>query len=112
MAWTRDRLGPGTVLFQDGKVVFVRHGSVFVRVSPNRLQKVKSYWTEEIEKKTEHSIEERQDKKKDDNEKTETHTITEEVPVASLDKEDTTQNVQKIRKTVKTNDNIRYKVQN
>ena len=105
-------LGPGTVVFQDGKVVFVRHGSVFVRVSPNRLQKVKSYLTDENEKKTEHSIEERQDKKKDDNEKTETHTITEEVPVASLDKEDTTQNVQKIRKTVKTNDNIRYKVQN
>ena len=104
-------LGPGTVVFQDEKVVFVRHGSVFVRVSPNRLQqKVKSYLTDENEKKIEHSIEERQDKKKDDNEKTETHTITEEVPVASLDKEDTTQNVQKIRKTVKTNDNIRYKV--
>jgi len=30
-------LGPGKVAFQDGKVVFVRHGSVFVRVSPNRL---------------------------------------------------------------------------
>ena len=105
-------LGPGTVVFQDGKVVFVRHGSVFVRVSPNRQQKVKSYLTDENEKKTEHSIEERQDKKKDDNEKTEAYTITEEVPVASLDKEDTTQNVQKIRKTVKTNDNIRYKVQN
>ena len=64
------------------------------------------------ELKTEHSIEERKDKKKDDNEKTETHTITEKVPVANLDKENTTQNVQKIRKTVKTNDNIRYKVQN
>jgi hypothetical protein len=32
-------LGPGKVVFQDGKVVFVRHGSVFVRVSPNRLVK-------------------------------------------------------------------------
>ena len=29
--------GPGKVVFQDEKVVFVRHGSVFVRVSPNRL---------------------------------------------------------------------------
>ena len=28
-------LGPGKVVFQDGKVVFVRHGGVFVRVSPN-----------------------------------------------------------------------------
>ena len=32
-------LGPGKVVFQDGKVVFVRHGGVFVRVSPNRLVK-------------------------------------------------------------------------
>ncbi|KAL5007820.1 hypothetical protein ScPMuIL_016626 [Solemya velum] len=34
-------LGPGTVVFQDGKVVFIRHGGVFVRVSPNRLNKAK-----------------------------------------------------------------------
>ena len=32
-------LGPGKVIFQDGKVVFVRHGAVFVRVSTNRLMK-------------------------------------------------------------------------
>lgn len=32
-------LGPAKVIFQDGKVVFVRHGGVFVRVSPNRLTK-------------------------------------------------------------------------
>ena len=32
-------LGPGKVVFQDGKVVFVRHGSIYVRVSPNRLSK-------------------------------------------------------------------------
>lgn len=31
-------IGPGKVVFQDGKVVFVRHGGVFVRVSPNRLK--------------------------------------------------------------------------
>ena len=30
-------IGPGKVIFQDGKVVFVRHGGTFVRVSPNRL---------------------------------------------------------------------------
>ena len=30
-------MGPGKVVFQDGKVIFVRHGGVFVRVSPNRL---------------------------------------------------------------------------
>lgn len=32
-------LGPGKVVFQDGCVVFVRHGGTFVRVSPNRLIK-------------------------------------------------------------------------
>ena len=32
-------LGLGKVIFQDGKVVFVRHGSIFVRVSLNRLLK-------------------------------------------------------------------------
>lgn len=32
-------LGPGKVLFQDGRVVFVRHGGLIVRVSPNRLVK-------------------------------------------------------------------------
>ena len=35
-------LGPGKVVFQDGKVIFVRHGGVFVRVSPNRLVKFES----------------------------------------------------------------------
>ena len=32
-------LGPAKVIFQDGKVIFIRHGGVFVRVSPNRLLK-------------------------------------------------------------------------
>ena len=32
-------LGPGKVIFQDGKVVFVRHGGTYVRVSTNRLVK-------------------------------------------------------------------------
>ena len=30
-------LGPGKVVLQGGKDVFVRHGDIFVRVSPNRL---------------------------------------------------------------------------
>ncbi|KAG1673036.1 DNA polymerase epsilon subunit 2 [Nymphon striatum] len=32
--------GPGKVIGQDGKVVFVRHGSVYIRVHPCRLVKV------------------------------------------------------------------------
>ena len=31
--------GPATVLFQDGKIVFVRHGMYYYRVSVNRLIK-------------------------------------------------------------------------
>ena len=41
--YTRDRkdrwLCPATVVFQDGKVVFLRPGQIFVRVSSNRLSK-------------------------------------------------------------------------
>ena len=32
-------LGPGKVMFQNGKAAFIRHGSGFVRISPNRLLK-------------------------------------------------------------------------
>ena len=35
-------LGPAKVIFQDGKVVFVRHGPVWVKVSLNRLAKVEN----------------------------------------------------------------------
>ena len=35
-------LGPAKVVFQDGKVVFVRHGGTFVRVSPTHLLKDKN----------------------------------------------------------------------
>ena len=40
IVWYRRRerwLGPGKVVFQDGKVIFVRHGSALVRVSANRI---------------------------------------------------------------------------
>ena len=32
-------LGPAKVIFQDGKVIFVRHGAFWIKVSPNRLCK-------------------------------------------------------------------------
>ena len=36
----RDKwMGPGKVVFQDGKIIFVRHGSIYVRVSANRIVK-------------------------------------------------------------------------
>jgi hypothetical protein len=43
-------LGPGKEVFQDGKVVFVRHGRVFVRILPNRLCKVNTYFVDNATK--------------------------------------------------------------
>lgn len=42
-------LGPAKVVFQDGKVVFVRHGGVFVRVSPNRLCKINNLFEKDTQ---------------------------------------------------------------
>ena len=44
LVWYRRRegdraMGPGKVVFQDGKVIFIRHGSTYVRVSSNRIVK-------------------------------------------------------------------------
>lgn len=68
-------LGPGRVVFQDGKVVFVRHGAVFVRVPLKRLQKVTNYLTDNNinnkGKMSEKSLEGRSDEQ---NEKTENRT--------------------------------------
>ena len=90
----KDRwLGPGKVVFQDGKVVFVRHNGVFVQVSSNRLQKVNIYLTDEDEKKTQDSIEEKHENTNDENQEMESHTITEEIPAASQDKKASAQNV-------------------
>ena len=32
-------LGPAKIIFEDGKVIFIRHGAVWVKVSPNRVVK-------------------------------------------------------------------------
>lgn len=33
--------GPGVVIGQDGAVIFIRHGGIYVRVHRSRLRKVK-----------------------------------------------------------------------
>ena len=96
-------------MFQDRKVVFVRHGTVRLRVSPNRLQKVTSYLADDGDRKSEHSLEDRDDEKQDKKEEPEPHTVSEELPAASPDREDT-QNIQQNSKTPKANDNIQYKL--
>ena len=41
-------LGPGKVIFQDGRLVFVGHGGVYVRVSTNRLIKCGKEFQENV----------------------------------------------------------------
>ena len=53
IVWYRRRnkwMGPGKVVFQDGKNIFVRHGAVLVRVSANRIvRKGEEYAKDNIE---------------------------------------------------------------
>ena len=105
-------LGPGKVVFQDGKVVFVRHGGVFVRVSPNRLQKVNSYSTDDdVDNDTSSKIEDNVDALKEVIENRELHPISEYIPTRELNN-DENQDKQQNRKTPKVNDIIHYKLQN
>ena len=66
-------LGPATVVFQDGRVVFVRHGGIFVRVSPNRLRHISVKFGEN-RKKTENGL----------NSTTKEEVISEELPVSEV----------------------------
>ena len=58
MVWYRKRdgdraTGPGKVVFQDGKVIFVKHGRLYITTSPTRLlkaNKVFEKFGEEIDK--------------------------------------------------------------
>ena len=106
-------LGPGKVVFQDGKVVFVRHGGVFVRVSPNRLQKVNNYLKRD-EEETGGDIEQGlpdKDSEKEEDKGTETsisEAIPREEPALGTDN---TANTQQSRKALKANDQIQYKLQ-
>ena len=43
--------GPATVMFQDGKIIYVRHGGYGVKVSANRLIKAKKELVEKIKRK-------------------------------------------------------------
>ena len=105
-------LGPGKVVFQDGKVVFVRHGGVFVRVSPNRLQKMNSYSTDDdMDNDTSSKIEDNVDALKEVIENRELHPISEYIPTRELHN-DENQDKQQNRKTPKMNDIIQYKLQN
>lgn len=47
--------GPGKVIGQDGKVVLIRHGSIYVRVSPCRVLKFGDEFTENEVKEVENS---------------------------------------------------------
>ena len=116
----RDKwLGLGKIVFQDGKVVFVRHGSVFVRVSPNRLCKINPVGNDKDD--TAHEIvgkenDNSQTLHKDSGEqhksltKTDSQIISEDVPA-----EETRQAVElqrTERSKLKVNDQIQYRMGN
>ena len=69
-------LGPATVVFQDGKVVFVRHGGIFVRVSPNRLRRTH----EALGSSSIHKNDEKERNDKIVNQETEESPVSEVVP--------------------------------
>ena len=80
-------LGPAKVLFQDGKVIFIRHGSEMVRVSANRLKKVHPNGVEETTNKNDDTDAERKDDT-DTVEKTSTKATTGEERLLSSSDED------------------------
>ena len=115
-------LGPGKVAFQDGKVVFVRNGIVFVRVSPNRLCKINSVESDEDGSRLdivssgnnagqlEHKdISYAENRELMDETETEPKIISEEIPSSDKPKKATeTQRTE--RPKLKINDKIQYKV--
>ena len=78
---------------------------------PTQFDWTTSYLADDGDRKSEHSLEDRDDEKQDEKEEPEPHLVSEELPAASPDKEDT-QNIQQNRKMPKANDNIQYKLQN
>ena len=68
--------GPATVMFQDGKIIYVRHGGYGVKVSANRLIKAKKELVEKIKRSNgDFSITVERAKNEDkEKEKEETHT--------------------------------------
>ena len=114
-------LEPASVVYQDGKLAFVRHGGIFVRVSPNRLSKVQDM---NSQNKIEHNDTESYSKHSDGVAGkivriVETW-VSETVPAPTEVPEDNNTNIEgteidreavKLR-PVKNNDVIRYKVDN
>ncbi|CAG2239162.1 unnamed protein product [Mytilus edulis] len=110
-------LGPGKVVFQDGKVVFVRHGGVFVRVSPNRLCKINTDLGENKEqdnialKKSDIIIS--NEIKEQTNEEKKSFDIISET-ITSAPQEDPSHEATAVShnlQLIKKDDNIRYKLQ-
>ena len=121
----KDRwLGPATVVFQDGKVVFVRHGGIFVRVSPNRLSKGENM---KSLTKIDQSDTEQSDNQTDQDKRimkdTADFLVSETVPAEEVPEENVTdthvqlENEERQRDivqlgTIKINDIVRYKIGN
>lgn len=77
--------GPGKVLGQDGKVVFVRHGSVYVRVHPCRLTRVGEEFNKSSESDLRHEL---PNEGNDDGSQHESKSEVEDMPVHPTVEED------------------------
>jgi hypothetical protein len=112
-------LEPGKVVFQDGKVVFVRHGGVFVRVLPNRLCKVNTYFTDNAIKDDKQESYDSNDTSEPKSDQTKSATvITETVNNFREDQSNESENQENVPKEttsstllqIKKNDIIQYKL--
>ena len=106
-------MGPAKVVFQDGKVVFIRHGGIFVRVSPNRLTKTYDSQIEaEVECHDSDSSDEHDETDKI-NMSENTETSVSETVATSSDSPDQDEKRERVRinpRQVKPNDIIKYKI--
>nr|XP_034319149.1 uncharacterized protein LOC109620710 [Crassostrea gigas] len=109
-------LGPGKVVFQDRKVVFVRHGGVFVRVSPNRLCKIKH---DKSDIETDKDFCEKQSEKGSKEDKKKTEAVVPSIVSETLTRAPVQHNQEEIpqtdsvqRQLPRKNDKIKYKLPN
>ena len=105
-------LGPGKVIFQDGRLVFVRHGGTYIRVSTNRIIKddaSKNSETDDSGASTHKSTSSSNVSSKitDDNDSIDI--LSEVIPENALPMQNNELNVPKKQITLKTDDTIHFR---
>ena len=111
--------GPGTVIGQDGKVIFVRHGNVYVRVAPCRLIKTgKVFQTDEEQTKQHHPVQEKENQSQPEESDYEDEKVIEEqhIPEVEVNNEIQvpikTNSIRNVNEIPKIGNLIQYKLNN